>query len=228
MTEIHLQLRASGVPAIQRCPRQADAEERAEDIRRAVPVATEFGTMVHALVTGQEHEPAELIQYDEITASRFQLDQQASSAAVSFEHFLDQWTVIDRETELTAVVKFPGTTIKVIGHLDLLCIDGDRTFVVDLKTGRYPPEAYWTQMSIYAWLAEVNEIDIDDVTMLVQPRGSRDLWCTEHTRPARTLSAEAVPIIREIAAMHDTPRPGLHCKACQVPSCPFHPAWSHP
>lgn len=115
-------------------------------------VATWIGTAVHCRLAGWEVDPRpDDLVYDKVTSTAERADEAVEKILGAVAEFdaARQPRYMDREMPVAAVC---GST-RLTGTVDALCTIGDRTVIVDLKTGRQP-HTVWVQAAIYAWLAD--------------------------------------------------------------------------
>ena len=230
--DIHL--RASMAPTWLACSSRATFETlRAGQAGESVGVATEFGTRVHAAITGQAHEPPGSVVYDEHTATARELTRQVNESIAAIGAALDLGKIVRREADLRARIVMSPATVLVTGHIDLvMAVPGIEGVVdiIDLKTGRMDQRSALVQMAIYAWLAEQNGWGVRDVVVLHVPRAVDDPaagWSQKVQvlrRPAEALIVEAEAAIRLVALAGRSPVavPGIQCGWCENVGCVYH------
>ena len=232
MTNQTIRLRASLAPTWLTCSVLAThrAIEGRSDGGEAIEVATQFGHIVHAGVTGHKAPAPGLIIYDEHTRTHRELERQSADAIEKARVLLAGSRVRSREIELKAKVTVLGVTVLVFGTIDLVVENGDGTIdLLDLKTGRIDQRSALAQMAVYAWLAEKEGWKLRDVVLLRIPRASYDTACGQISsvlrRPASSLINHALATIRFVALASQSPvaAPGLHCGWCKNVACVFSP-----
>ena len=232
MTKTLFTFRASSAPAWLECSlREAIKVTRPADPRAVVSVAAEYGRAVHAHITGQAHEPAQYVDFDEVTPTRRALRRQIIEGVLNAERALANYDIfpVATEEELTAKVPLPGmadTFMSVVGHIDMV---SDTTYgrfnIIDLKTGRMDPVKVWPQLAVYAWLADAHDWKIDNVIVVSVPRGMSARHVEVLRKDGADMIAYGAQIVQEIGAsgVNAMARPGLHCHSCTAFDCMFHP-----
>ena len=232
-TQADIHLRASMAPTWLACSSRATFETlRAGQAGESVGVATEFGTRVHAAITGQAHEPPGSVVYDEHTATARELTRQVNESIAAIGTALDLGKIVRREADLRARIVMSVATVLVTGHIDLvMAVPGiESVDIIDLKTGRMDQRSALVQMAIYAWLAEQNGWAVRDVVVLHVPRAVDDPaagWSQKVQvlrRHVDGLIDEALAAIRLVALAGRSPVavPGIQCGWCENTGCVYH------
>ena len=225
-----LKLRASAMPRWMACPARAAHEaltpQNADEIIFGEPVATVFGSMVHAEITGHEFEWPKAIKFDLTTKTEKELRRQVDTAVRNLQMHLGPLKFERREVELQKTVHFAhfNVTLSLTGHLDFMAWRGlDSLEIFDLKTGVRKPSSSWSQLAVYCWLADKHGFEFNRGVLLWAPRGTRTLRELSATR--HQLVNAGTRMIASVAsnAAYGTPIPGDHCEKCTNSGCAFYP-----
>lgn len=205
-------IRCSSLPMLFRCPGSQDAESMLIESYNA---ASDLGTAAHdgmrSIVTGAA------IDLD-LLALRHGVDSDELGKLLWFGH--QAWTELqssfyDAETEVT--VEYEAPTFTLVGHVDLLHIDGTTARFLDWKSGRKEETDYYAQLAGYA-------------ACLILGHGAKKVsasvvWLRSQMIETYTFTAQDVTAftdrLRYAIGSPDRYRHGEHCGHCvRSHSCP--------
>ena len=189
-------------------------------------VAAWVGTLAHGLLSGEQTNHPPKLALDTLTPSEWAAAMQAKAIAAKARELLTEqgWGVVGREEEVRRD--------ELTGHLDIRAYHRDHgEAIIDLKTGQGIGTA-WLQVGGYIWTGGPytgDYIDLDTlrwggVLHVPRQRIDRDQKGTLELRPSKDLFVAWKKSIRRVMEVLDGAQavhsPGLHCKRCQLTSCP--------
>ena len=223
------EFRASEIPGLLRCSERIMYRRRQKSFHSsAESVGKVLGTRVHSLITGQAFQKPARIAYDDATRSFKELEGQARVMAAKAHEMLADAALepIDREVEMVKRVGFAeNKVLKIVGHADLICLDGEgRHVLLDLKTGLRPPSDVWQQLAIYLYLAEDPAIVEAGVLWMIRKAGYVVNKRGLERRPSEDLVRHAPRMVQQLVSIcyHGTIAVPSHsdCPTCIKQGCP--------
>ena len=195
-------------------------------------VATWIGTMVHAVVAGQESVPTpNMLVFDEITPTLriAQLQIVKMASAILRRIRAEGWTVLSQEDELHPYWHqdwLPGMSL--VGRSDLVAQTIDWTVVLaDIKTAREFRSA-WLQLGGYAILYhETYDMFPSKLATIHCPRPAHleGADVTIYYCDTQAAMTEARRVANRVSDLMQDPdkavaAPGNRCRYCDHPDCP--------
>ena len=156
-----IEVHASKVGSWLACP----ARERFKQKNKAKAIVPEnhvgqvIGDLVHAKVTGHEHEMPKTITFDSKTPSLSEALRQADRMADLVLTWIgrEKIEVVGSEIKLFCESEYNKVRVKVFGGIDLLCKKDEDLFIIDLKTGVSKPADVFIQLAMYCYLVRYSK-----------------------------------------------------------------------
>lgn len=206
------------------CSKMAEYHDAFPETKDAEHVGAYTGTQLHARVTLEAVSNPRFLQFDEVTRTLSEMQRQVDGMERVVRRALAErgLVIVERGVSLRAEVTIGDLTILVTGTVDLLCQDVDGHWVlIDLKTGKHPPQQTFVQLALYGWLAFWCGYRVATIAYLWVGRKAPHKYEYD-ARDAETLQDEALDILRQRAAIHRigvAATPGPHCRRCRVGDC---------